>query len=233
MFHVSTMLPYTHGDSQQLQRKRHIGNDIVALIFQEENTPFVPDMIASHFLHSFLVVQPVKVAGGAKQYKVSVAARQDVPFFGPTINAPAIYKNDADFRNFLLTTKLINAENACYKAEKFTKLAERTRASLLEVLYQELKKYNFEYYGSVLRQDLPPNKRTTSNDHDAGQSASGRQPSSQNGGGILGSVKKVLIGAAGGRTNRSLSVDQQPKSGVFAIESPILDRRKNPAFFEG
>uniref|UniRef100_A0A915L4N4 Rap-GAP domain-containing protein n=1 Tax=Romanomermis culicivorax TaxID=13658 RepID=A0A915L4N4_ROMCU len=122
MFHVSTMLPYTHGDSQQLQRKRHIGNDIVALIFQEENTPFVPDMIASHFLHSFLVVQPVKVAGGAKQYKVSVAARQDVPFFGPTINAPAIYKNDADFRNFLLT-KLINAENSCYKAEKFAKLA--------------------------------------------------------------------------------------------------------------
>lgn len=57
MFHVSTMLPYRDNDPQQLQRKRHIGNDIVAVVFQEENTPFSPDMIASHFLHAFIVVQ--------------------------------------------------------------------------------------------------------------------------------------------------------------------------------
>lgn len=57
MFHVSTMLPYTENDPQQLQRKRHIGNDIVAIVFQETNTPFSPDMIASHFLHAFIVVQ--------------------------------------------------------------------------------------------------------------------------------------------------------------------------------
>uniref|UniRef100_A0A3P9ICZ0 Rap-GAP domain-containing protein n=1 Tax=Oryzias latipes TaxID=8090 RepID=A0A3P9ICZ0_ORYLA len=57
MFHVSTKLPFTEGDMQQLQRKRHIGNDIVALVFQEDATPFVPDMIASNFLHAFIVVQ--------------------------------------------------------------------------------------------------------------------------------------------------------------------------------
>lgn len=57
MFHVSTMLPYTDNDPQQLQRKRHIGNDIVAIVFQEQNTPFSPDMIASHFLHAFIVVE--------------------------------------------------------------------------------------------------------------------------------------------------------------------------------
>ena len=60
MFHVSTMLPYTENDSQQLQRKRHIGNDIVAVIFQEGNTPFAPDMIASNFLHAYIVVQPIE-----------------------------------------------------------------------------------------------------------------------------------------------------------------------------
>lgn len=59
MFHVSTLLPYTESDPQQLQRKRHIGNDIVAIVFQEANTPFSPDMIASHFLHAFIVVQVV------------------------------------------------------------------------------------------------------------------------------------------------------------------------------
>lgn len=59
MFHVSTLLPYTENDPQQLQRKRHIGNDIVSIVFQEENTPFTPDMIASHFLHTFIVVQVI------------------------------------------------------------------------------------------------------------------------------------------------------------------------------
>lgn len=59
MFHVSTLLPFTENDPQQLQRKRHIGNDIVAIVFQEENTTFTPDMIASHFLHTFIVVQVV------------------------------------------------------------------------------------------------------------------------------------------------------------------------------
>jgi RAP1 GTPase activating protein 1 len=57
MFHVSTLLPYSKTDSQQLERKRHIGNDIVTIIFQDENTPFAPDMIASNFLHSFIVIQ--------------------------------------------------------------------------------------------------------------------------------------------------------------------------------
>lgn len=57
--------------SLQLQRKRHIGNDIVAIIFQEANTPFAPDMIASHFLHAFVVVQPVDPDSPDTAYRVS------------------------------------------------------------------------------------------------------------------------------------------------------------------
>ncbi|XP_073512160.1 rap1 GTPase-activating protein 1 isoform X3 [Phyllobates terribilis] len=137
MFHVSTKLPYTEGDAQQLQRKRHIGNDIVAIVFQEENTPFVPDMIASNFLHAYIVVQVENAGTDTAAYKVSVTARDDVPFFGPPLPDPAVFHKDSDFQEFLLT-KLINAEYACYKAEKFAKLEERTRAALLETLYEEL-----------------------------------------------------------------------------------------------
>uniref|UniRef100_A0A8P4GCX4 RAP1 GTPase activating protein b n=1 Tax=Dicentrarchus labrax TaxID=13489 RepID=A0A8P4GCX4_DICLA len=137
MFHVSTKLPYTEGDSQQLQRKRHIGNDIVAIVFQEENTPFVPDMIQSNFLHAYVVVQVENACTDNVTYKVSVTARDDVPFFGPALPDPAIFKKGHEFREFLFT-KLINAEYACYKAEKFAKLEERTRSALLETLYEEL-----------------------------------------------------------------------------------------------
>ncbi|XP_062827828.1 rap1 GTPase-activating protein 1 isoform X5 [Anolis carolinensis] len=137
MFHVSTMLPFTEGDAQQLQRKRHIGNDIVAIVFQDENTPFVPDMIASNFLHSYVVVQLHHNALGETMYKVSVTARDDVPFFGPPLPNPAVFKKGTEFREFLLA-KLINAEYSCYHAEKFAKLEERTRSALLESLYEEL-----------------------------------------------------------------------------------------------
>ncbi|XP_063739175.1 rap1 GTPase-activating protein 1-like isoform X14 [Eleginops maclovinus] len=137
MFHVSTKLPYTDGDTQQLQRKRHIGNDIVAILFQDENTPFVPDMIASNFLHGYIVVQVVNPCSNNVLYKVSVTARDDVPFFGPALPNPAVFKKGPEFHEFLFT-KLINAEYACYKAEKFAKLEERTRSALLETLYEEI-----------------------------------------------------------------------------------------------
>uniref|UniRef100_A0A8C3LSI2 Rap-GAP domain-containing protein n=1 Tax=Chrysolophus pictus TaxID=9089 RepID=A0A8C3LSI2_CHRPC len=135
MFHVSTKLPFAEGDSQQ--RKRHIGNDIVAIIFQDESTPFVPDMIASNFLHAYVVVQLTHSSCGETLYKVSVTARDDVPFFGPSLPNPAIFRKSTEFREFLLV-KLINAEYSCYRAEKFAKLKERTRSALLESLFEEL-----------------------------------------------------------------------------------------------
>lgn len=132
MFHVCTKLPLTPGDPQQLQRKRHIGNDIVAVVFQEENTPFVGDIIASNFLHAFIVVQPQ-----GEKYQVSVTAREDVPQFGPALPRPPLFNKGPEFREFLLT-KLINAELACYKSERFARLEERTRAALLDPLLDEL-----------------------------------------------------------------------------------------------
>ncbi|KAM7397424.1 hypothetical protein PAMA_005630 [Pampus argenteus] len=121
MFHVSTKLPFTEGDTQQLQRKRHIGNDIVALVFQEEATPFVPDMIASNFLHAFILVQVEEPCSDNTCYKVSVTAREDVPPFGPPLPNPAVFKKGPEFREFVLT-KLINAELACYKSDRFARL---------------------------------------------------------------------------------------------------------------
>lgn len=139
MFHVATKLPFTDSDPQQLQRKRHIGNDIVALVYQEGETPFLPDVIKSHFLHCFMVVRRIvdNDETGGHAYQLSVTARDDVPNFGPVLPNPPIFKDDALLREFLLT-KLINAEISCYKAEQFSRLELRTRSSLLETLRTEL-----------------------------------------------------------------------------------------------
>ncbi|KAM4601330.1 rap1 GTPase-activating protein 1 [Polymixia lowei] len=139
MFHVATKLPFTEGDPQQLQRKRHIGNDIVALVYQEGHTPFLSDVISSHFLHCFLVVRKIQKGEEEKAgvYQVSITAREDVPPFGPVLPDPPIFTDRSLLREFILT-KLINAEISCYKAERFSRLELRTRSSLLECLQMEL-----------------------------------------------------------------------------------------------
>jgi len=61
MYHVSTLLPFSTVNMQQIERKRHIGNDVVVIIFQDgDRTPFVPSSIASKFNHVYIVVQVVK-----------------------------------------------------------------------------------------------------------------------------------------------------------------------------
>lgn len=82
----------------------------------------------------------------SSRYKVSVTARHDVPFFGPTLPTPAVFRHGPEFKEFLLT-KLINAENACYKADKFAKLEQRTRTSLLQSLTEELREKTNEFLG--------------------------------------------------------------------------------------
>lgn len=77
---------------------------------------------------------------------MSVTAREDVPTFGPPLPNPAVFKKvrpelvwwnltekhfevdvsfiltqGPEFRDFLLT-KLINAELACYKSDRFARL---------------------------------------------------------------------------------------------------------------
>lgn len=46
----------------------------MAIIFQEENTPFVPDMIASNFLHAYIVVQVENPETDKVAYKVRGAS---------------------------------------------------------------------------------------------------------------------------------------------------------------
>ena len=42
----------------QLLRKRHIGNDIVTVIFQAPGSePFTPQVMRSHFQHIFIIVR--------------------------------------------------------------------------------------------------------------------------------------------------------------------------------
>jgi len=140
MFHVSTLLPFTPNNKQQLLRKRHIGNDIVTIIFQEPGaTPFTAKNIRSHFQHVFIVVRllpPTSSPGSSPQlprYSVSVSRSKEVPIFGPPIPEGGIFSKNKAFAEFLLA-KVINGENAAHKSDKFRSMAQRTRHEYLKDL---------------------------------------------------------------------------------------------------
>ncbi|GAM28805.1 hypothetical protein SAMD00019534_119810, partial [Acytostelium subglobosum LB1] len=136
MFHVSTLLPYYAHDVQQLERKRHIGNDAVVLIFQDPGCqPFQPSSIRSEFNHVFVVVQPLSKQSPSEmtKYTVSIAAKEGVGTFGPAFPATKVWRKDNQFLDHL-TVKLINAEKAALYAPPFYEKMKKTRAVLLKTI---------------------------------------------------------------------------------------------------
>ncbi|XP_062409601.1 GTPase-activating Rap/Ran-GAP domain-like protein 3 isoform X2 [Sardina pilchardus] len=137
MFHVSTMLPYSKENKQQVERKRHIGNDIVTIVFQEgdDATPsFKPSMIRSHFTHIFALV---RYNSQNDSYRLKIFSEESVPLFGPPLPSPPVFTDHQEFRDFLLV-KLINGEKATLETPTFAQKRQRTLDMLIRSLYQDL-----------------------------------------------------------------------------------------------
>ncbi|XP_052737111.1 GTPase-activating Rap/Ran-GAP domain-like protein 3 isoform X2 [Bicyclus anynana] len=134
MFHVSTMLPFSKDNKQQLERKRHIGNDIVNIVFTEDSThnTFNPQCVKSHFTHIFAVVSEVEGEG----YRLSVYTDDTVPPFGPSLPCPPIFSDPQLFREFLLV-KLMNGEKAAFQTPTFALKRQRTLDTLIRDIYAE------------------------------------------------------------------------------------------------
>ncbi|XP_069729542.1 GTPase-activating Rap/Ran-GAP domain-like protein 3 isoform X1 [Phaenicophaeus curvirostris] len=137
MFHVSTMLPYSRENKQQVERKRHIGNDIVTIVFQEgeeSSAVFKPSMIRSHFTHIFALVRYNKQNDS---YRLKIFSEESVPLFGPPLPSPPVFTNHQEFRDFVLV-KLINGEKATLETPTFSQKRQRTIDMLIRSLYQDL-----------------------------------------------------------------------------------------------
>ncbi|XP_071821596.1 GTPase-activating Rap/Ran-GAP domain-like protein 3 isoform X4 [Apostichopus japonicus] len=155
MFHVSTMLPFSKENKQQVERKRHVGNDIATIVFQEtesidDEPTFKPSMIRSHFTHIFALVTFNKQD---KTHKLRVFSAESVPLFGPPLPSPPVFDDLDEFRDFLLV-KLINGEKAAFNTPVFAYKRQRTLDMLIKNLQQELQP-------EVMKQNMM-NKRSLS-----------------------------------------------------------------------
>ncbi|CAL7949286.1 unnamed protein product [Xylocopa violacea] len=136
MYHVSTMLPYSKDNPQQLERKRHIGNDIVNIVYTDDPNAidvFNPNCIRSQFTHVFAVVSAEE---NGKRWRVAVFCDESVPLFGPSLPCPPVFEDPYAIREFLLV-KLINGEKATFNTPTFAQKRERTLDALIRDMYQE------------------------------------------------------------------------------------------------
>ncbi|KAI8903148.1 hypothetical protein EDD86DRAFT_182723, partial [Gorgonomyces haynaldii] len=139
MFHVSTMIPFTPGDTQQVARKKHLGNDIVMIVYLDGDVEFDPTSIRTQFTLVFIVIKEESIFVDGKQvdgYRIALTTNIDVPKFLPTLPNPSLFYDRNEIHEFLLS-KIINGENAAYKAPRFAKPAARTQRALFEDIVEE------------------------------------------------------------------------------------------------
>lgn len=109
MFHVGPLLPQSEKNRQQIEKKRHIGNDVVVIIFKEDPAPYLVSTVASQFNHVVIVVSSelvegcVTASGGLSYvYRVNVCAQLGVPPFKPPLPPGGLFTSPSKLRSFLL-----------------------------------------------------------------------------------------------------------------------------------
>eukprot|EP01091_Cochliopodium_minus_P011312 TRINITY_DN3170_c0_g2_i1.p1 TRINITY_DN3170_c0_g2~~TRINITY_DN3170_c0_g2_i1.p1 ORF type:complete len:810 (-),score=257.24 TRINITY_DN3170_c0_g2_i1:80-2509(-) len=139
MFHISTMLPFFKEDPQELERKRHLGNDVVLVVFKEGNVPFDPSIIHSQFNHVFIVVEKIKNNSNKTQYKVGLSCLPSVPKFSPALLENPVWEKGPKFREWMLY-KMINGERAAMHAIDFRGKLKNTNKTYLSRMFSDFTK---------------------------------------------------------------------------------------------
>jgi hypothetical protein len=138
MCHVSALLPYRESDEQKLDRKRHIGNDLVVIIFWEGPGSFDASMLVTQMCHVFIVFERVPSLPDSQlpRYRVGVVCRSGVQPFRPYLPAPAEFDADEKLRTWLFM-KIINGERATFQARTFLTKTSTARKILLDKIARE------------------------------------------------------------------------------------------------
>ncbi|EKE41089.1 hypothetical protein ENUP19_0056G0016 [Entamoeba nuttalli] len=139
MYHIAPYLPWSDNNPQQLDKKKHIGNDIVVLIFKEyRGKPELIDISSfkTQFNHAFIVVgydlnQP---ENEIPKYSVNVMCKHDISPIPPFITTDQ-YTHSQLFSNFLIS-KLINAEVASRESSQFRTKNVMIRGKLLNEMME-------------------------------------------------------------------------------------------------
>ncbi|NXF05879.1 GARL3 protein, partial [Smithornis capensis] len=126
MFHVSTMLPYSRENRQQVRGS-------LSFFFFPLHL-FIKWVLRYLFKYIFALVRYIKQNDS---YRLKVFSEESVPLFGPPLPSPPVFTNHQEFRDFVLV-KLINGEKATLETPTFSQKRQRTLDMLIRSLYQDM-----------------------------------------------------------------------------------------------
>ena len=109
-YHVATLIPTREKHRRFENKKRHIGNDFVNIVYSDSEKEFTADMIPSKFTLVHIVVSPVR--GSVFRVRVLCKYPDLVPFFGPlAADQTALVEETA--LPFLVSETAVQANFAC------------------------------------------------------------------------------------------------------------------------
>ncbi|RLN96299.1 hypothetical protein BBJ28_00009332 [Nothophytophthora sp. Chile5] len=94
IFHVVTMMPTKPSDPQQIDKKRHVGNDYVHIVWSDNATQvYDPSTITSHFNDVQIVIYPLRKAQRGL-FLIKIHSKDKVPPFGPLQSGMVVHQAD-------------------------------------------------------------------------------------------------------------------------------------------
>ena len=88
VIHEVVRMPTIHKDPQQILKKRHVGNDIIHVIWSEHCRNYKPQTIVSQFNDAHIMIFPLPNG----LFRIRVAQKREVAPFGPLIHNMAVPK---------------------------------------------------------------------------------------------------------------------------------------------
>ncbi|CAH0478129.1 unnamed protein product [Peronospora belbahrii] len=110
VYHVVTMMPTKPSDPQQIDKKRHVGNDYVHIVWNDNaSQSYDPSTITSHFNDVQIVIYPLRKAQRGL-FLIKIHIKDKVPPFGPLQSGMVIHQ--ADLARLVRQTAM-NANRVC------------------------------------------------------------------------------------------------------------------------
>ncbi|KAJ6228155.1 rho gtpase-activating protein [Anaeramoeba flamelloides] len=141
IFHVITRMPNSKNNPKQINKKRHVGNDIVHIVWSEnDDQDYDPTTITSQFNFAHIVIYPLPNG----LFRIQIFTKQNVKFFGPLIDGLIVDKNSLPY---LVRTTAMNANRLVRYNQRGYKHTFPTRWDILiETIQRYKEELNFEDY---------------------------------------------------------------------------------------
>lgn len=128
IYHILTKMPTKSGDPQQIDKKRHVGNDFVHIVWSENHRDYLPTTISSNFNDVQIVIHPF-ARSHQGMYRIQIYSKPEIPVFGPLLSGMVV--NRTSLASLVRQTAM-NANRLCRQKTAIYQPPYATRSKLID-----------------------------------------------------------------------------------------------------